>query len=460
MNIRPEVRLNVVLHKAQRIVHASNARIKYIKAGKRFGKSHLSCFELVQKALDVEHGTFWYIAPTYKQAKEIAWRKLLWMIPPELIVGKPNKEELLIKFTSQSVLQLKGADNEDSLRGPELDGTVWDEYAYINPYAYEGIVRSQLIDKKGFAHFISSPFKRGRNHFTIEHADALREMKAGNEKYGAWHFSIYDNPTLDRAEIEDVRAKTRSDIWEIEYMANESAGSVNKFPMFDQGKNVGKCLGTEGKFMVRGLDWGISKGHPTAFVVIFVDLYRKQIYVTDAKKFVGMIAEDIMKRVAAITPKNVSNPDPIVIDPSAARTAPETGVRLIDHFNSIGHQLGQHCILGDRNERGYDIVNMYMQHGWLKIDPALKDLIIECEEIKWDDREGDDLTDALRYACVRIHDTCRGMNILDEGVYDEALSDDALFEREKKGFYNMNNIFKKKPDGYTAWVREEMRKIA
>ena len=47
---RIDVALNIVLHKNQRIIHSNPARFKYIKTGKRFGKTYWAIFELLQKA--------------------------------------------------------------------------------------------------------------------------------------------------------------------------------------------------------------------------------------------------------------------------------------------------------------------------------------------------------------------------------------------------------------------------
>jgi hypothetical protein len=58
----------------QTIVDAPQ-RFKVVVAGRRFGKTHLSIRELCRHAKDPDQ-TVWYVAPTYRQAKMITWKKL------------------------------------------------------------------------------------------------------------------------------------------------------------------------------------------------------------------------------------------------------------------------------------------------------------------------------------------------------------------------------------------------
>src|SRR3990167_1455809 len=83
-----EARLNITLHENQQRVHESNARFKVVKAGKRFGKSKWAVFEICQWAGRKNGGVFWYIAPTFGQAADIAWHDLLNIMPAPLIERK------------------------------------------------------------------------------------------------------------------------------------------------------------------------------------------------------------------------------------------------------------------------------------------------------------------------------------------------------------------------------------
>jgi hypothetical protein len=53
-------------------------RFRVLVAGRRFGKTYLALTELVRAAWGPGRSA-WYVAPTYRQAKRVAWRTLKWM---------------------------------------------------------------------------------------------------------------------------------------------------------------------------------------------------------------------------------------------------------------------------------------------------------------------------------------------------------------------------------------------
>src|SRR6202140_4899546 len=142
-------------------VFRSDARFRVLVAGRRFGKTYLSLVELCQAAW--KSGRLaWYVAPTYKQAKRIAWKPLKEMTRPYW-ASKPNETDLRIELVTGGTICLRGADNYDSLRGDGLDFLILDEYASIAREAWPEVLRPALADKKGKALFIGTP--HGYNHF-------------------------------------------------------------------------------------------------------------------------------------------------------------------------------------------------------------------------------------------------------------------------------------------------------
>ena len=108
----------------------------------------------------------WVIFPTYRQAKLVMWpmMKIFFKTYPQ---AKVNESELSITL-SGAKFELKGADNEDSLRGVTLgmngsNAVVLDEYAYMKPKVFEEIIMPMLATSKGRALFVGTP--SGYNHF-------------------------------------------------------------------------------------------------------------------------------------------------------------------------------------------------------------------------------------------------------------------------------------------------------
>ena len=113
-----------------------------------------------------------YFAPTYKQAKSIAWDYLKHFT--STIPGmKYNKTELTATFPWGQVIMLVGADNPDSFRGQYSDSVVLDEVAMMPPKLWGEVVRPALADRAGKALFIGTP--AGRNLFweLYDRADRL-----------------------------------------------------------------------------------------------------------------------------------------------------------------------------------------------------------------------------------------------------------------------------------------------
>jgi hypothetical protein len=149
-------------------------------AHRRFGKTVAAINHIIKAALQCEREAprFAYIAPTYTQAKRVAWDYLLKYTQP--LSATANISELRVDFYGRRI-SLYGADNPDSLRGIYLDGVVLDEVGDMNPKIWNEVVRPALSDRLGWALFIGTP--KGANHFKdlrdrAEKEWALLEFKA------------------------------------------------------------------------------------------------------------------------------------------------------------------------------------------------------------------------------------------------------------------------------------------
>lgn len=133
---------------------------------RRAGKDVVS-FNLMIRAALKKIGVYYYIFPTYSQARKVIWdsitssgSRFLDYIPKELIVNT-NSTEMKITLTNGSLIQLIGSDNIDSLMGTNPVGIVFSEYALQDPTAYQ-YLRPILLANDGWSLFVSTP--RGKNH--------------------------------------------------------------------------------------------------------------------------------------------------------------------------------------------------------------------------------------------------------------------------------------------------------
>ena len=212
--------LNLQLLPWQQEVMESSARFKVIAAGRRTGKSHLAAVSLILSALNGEKGKTFYVAPTQGQARDVIWNTIF-DIAGE-IIERSHVNNLEITLAGGNTIYLKGADRPDTLRGVSLKHLVLDEYAFMKPDVFDSILRPALADCKGTAIFIGTP--EGRNHFF--------DVYQGAESWDDWesfHFTSFDNPIVDKAEIEHARQTLPAWAFQQEFMASFDARTGGMF---------------------------------------------------------------------------------------------------------------------------------------------------------------------------------------------------------------------------------------
>lgn len=208
--------LSIQLLPWQEEVWQDPARFKVIVAGRRTGKTQYARYRLVVEALETPNCEVFYVAPTMNQARKLMWKELL-EITHGLQSAKnpPHVNNLEITLINGSVISLRGADRPDTMRGVKLKFVVLDEYADIKPDVWETIIRPALADLKGDAVFIGTP--KSKNHFyDLYKAAGLGE----DEAWKAWHFTSFDNPTIDPKEIEAAKKSMSSFAFQQEFMAS------------------------------------------------------------------------------------------------------------------------------------------------------------------------------------------------------------------------------------------------
>ena len=147
---------------AQGQVFTDEHRFRVLVAGRRFGKSYLSCVELLRGAINNPGETFFYCAPTYRMAKDIAWKVLKKLVPKAWIKTK-NETDLKLELVNGSTIELKGTENAMALRGRSLSGVVLDEAAFMDAEVWFEVIRPALADKQGWALFSKDASNSWRN---------------------------------------------------------------------------------------------------------------------------------------------------------------------------------------------------------------------------------------------------------------------------------------------------------
>jgi len=180
-------------------IHNDLKRWNVVVCHRRFGKTVFAINELIKQALmcEKERPRLAYLAPTYKQAKQIAWDYLVHYSSsiPDI---KVNKSDLSIDYPNGARISLFGCDNYDALRGIYLDFCILDEYAQMPSALFGEIIRPALSDRKGGAIFIGTP--KGKNAFyTLYHQ--AKEIDNWYTKL----IPVSESKIVDEEELTDAR---------------------------------------------------------------------------------------------------------------------------------------------------------------------------------------------------------------------------------------------------------------
>lgn len=191
--------------------HATNKRWRVIVAHRRAGKTVATINHLIRSALTcpLPEPRAAYIAPLYRQAKDVAWtylKRFALVIPG----AEANESELRVDLPNGGRVRLYGADNPDGMRGIYLDDCVLDEAADMRPRVLPEIIRPALSDRKGSLTAIGTP--RGHNEF---HA-LWQTAQNDNEWYGVM-LRASETGLVDADELASARKMMTPEQYEQEY---------------------------------------------------------------------------------------------------------------------------------------------------------------------------------------------------------------------------------------------------
>lgn len=271
-------------------IHASLKRRSVLVSHRRFGKTVLCINALIRAAVECtkERPRFAYMAPLYKQAKDVAWDYLKYYTQP--IPGREvNEAELRVDLPGGRRVRLYGADNPDALRGVYLDGVVLDEYAQMRPRLWSEILIPCLSDRDGWAIFIGTP--KGRNAFW-EIYDAAR-------KNPDWYAAMYrasETGILSEAVLDDARAQMSEDEYEQEYECSFLAALAGAYygkqmAAADKDGRIGRVPWDPAYPVITAWDLGIGD----ATSIWFVQLVGREVRVIDFYEATGVGAEHYVK---------------------------------------------------------------------------------------------------------------------------------------------------------------------
>lgn len=237
------------------MIHYHLARFRVVDIGRRGGKTELAENEVIKRAVDkpsIQY-PYWLVAPTFRQVKSINWTRLKIILKPDP-EWRFNEQELYAEHPRFGTrIELKGSDNEESLRGVGLSGVVMDECATIKANVWPEIIRPMLADRKGWALFISTP--KGRNWFYDLYIRGLGD----DPQWKSWKYPTNVNKYISQDEIDQAKKDMSERLFRQEFLAEFLDDETGVF------KRIKSCIVGEflapiiGRFYVIGIDLAKSE---------------------------------------------------------------------------------------------------------------------------------------------------------------------------------------------------------
>lgn len=380
--IKPTLRLPS-LHPLQRKVAFHPARFRVIAAGRRWGKSRLAAALCLHAAM--QRGRVFWIAPIYKIA-EVGWREIKGLAR-QLAATIHEQDKRALFGQTGGWIQVRSADDPQSLRGEGLDFVVFDEAAFTKEEAWTEAIRPALADRQGRALFISSPNGKNWFHRLWEYG------QQGRTDWQSWQFPTASNPYIPPSEIEAARAEMFGLTFQQEFMAAfvDATGAVLKREWLATGEPNSPLP------VVLGVDLAISvksDADYSAIVALSRDRYGT-LYVRDAQRirapfhqvlrFIQQLADKWRPTIIAI--EQVQYQAAVVQELNRTTTLPIRGVRPDK----------------DKLTRFLPLAARYEQ-GLVKHAPGLPGWF-EDELLSFPVGEFDDLADAAAYAFAALEAT-------------------------------------------------------
>ncbi len=380
---------------AQGLVFRAPARFRAIIAGRRFGKTHLAAVDDLRDGLTIDAANIWYVAPTYRMAKEIAWDTYKALAKPWTV--KVNETTLSIRLQNDSLLTLHGADNPDSLVGRGLDKATLDEFPLIDDRVWHRSIRPALADRRGKGLFIGSP--RG---FNWAYDIYVQGQDPASPDWASWQFTTLQGGRVAPEEVEAAREGMDPRLFKQEFEASFETLLGRVYGNFERIHHLDAGVTDPGGEILVGMDFNV---HPMSAVIAVKA--GDECYVLDALEIPTSNTEEMATELTARYPgrRLVVCPDP---SGNARKTSSPVGTTDFTILRSHGFQVAAGASAPLIVDRVNNVqANLYNAAGRrrLKIHPRAVKLIRALEGLTYKDGTSlpdktlglDHITDALGY---------------------------------------------------------------
>lgn len=217
------IEIKIKYHPNQnKIFYESKARFKIIAKGRRFGLTKGMINYAIEKCLNEKNEKILWIDTTYGNIKKYIQRYALPIIkdiPKEYFVWNQTDKVIELKTQNGGLIDFKSADKPENIEGFGYTLIIINEAGIVlkNENLWSESIRPMMLDYKadaiiggtpkgkkyrGKEHLFYKLFKKGNGVNTELFPNRIDEVK----NYESFNFSTYDNPIIEKKEIDLLAA--------------------------------------------------------------------------------------------------------------------------------------------------------------------------------------------------------------------------------------------------------------
>jgi hypothetical protein len=206
---------------------------------RRAGKDIMGINWITASAI-LEVGIYWYVYPTYNQAKLSVWdgmtldgRPYMSFIP-EAAVLKNQQYKQRIVFKNGSVIQFVGSDQYNRIRGSGIKGAVISEYSYHDPRAMSCVIEPMVARNDAWLLYLYTPASDPKlthgQELYLKYKDSnsvFCDIKTIEETYDHQGKPLVDKQILDSVDMstEEIRREFYCDFAAYRYKRADQGGT-------------------------------------------------------------------------------------------------------------------------------------------------------------------------------------------------------------------------------------------
>lgn len=281
-------------------------RVQFKVAGRRFGKSLITLADLLYECATKVRQKWYITAPSIDQTKiyfneleeKAGQNGLLSVLLKDKIKWSPFPEVELIN--GSKIMARSTARDGVYLRGKGANGVAITEAAFIKDKVYQEVIRAMVLDRKG--KILAETTPNGSAGYSYQMYQQGLSDQTGY--YKSFHATAYDNPRIDKDELERIRREIPDIAFRVEYLAEFVDDDTMVFPwavlqeVYDDYKPDSKKQENHKYFI--GVDLAKYQDYT---VIIVLDVTNPPYTIAEYYRYQGRLYSDVVKQVNELQAK-------------------------------------------------------------------------------------------------------------------------------------------------------------